>query len=165
MSRIGNQPLELPSGVTAVVDGGEVRINGPKGQLTQRLVDSALSIEIEDGINNLNPEFILNECLDGNVSQCAQVRRGNSGDLWIGSNVNSSGQVIALNDNLAIEEVENPPEVPVSLDHELPIGPGLALAAELLDGNDRLVGRGVGKIEEEPLLPAAVDELKRFSEH
>jgi outer membrane receptor protein involved in Fe transport len=62
-------------------------------------------IDIEDGINNLSPEFILNECLDGNESQCGLVRRGNSGDLWIGSNVQNSGQVVALNDNLAIEEV------------------------------------------------------------
>lgn len=64
------------------------------------------SIEIEEGINNLGPEFILNQCLDGNDSQCNDVRRGNAGDLWIGSNVDSSGRVSALNDNLAIETVE-----------------------------------------------------------
>ena len=62
-------------------------------------------VEIEKGIDNLTPNFILNECLDGNESQCAQVRRGAAGDLWIGSNVNSSGRVAALNDNLANEEV------------------------------------------------------------
>ena len=64
------------------------------------------SIEIEQGISNLSPEFILNECLDGNQTQCANVRRGRSGDLWIGSNVDTSGNVVALQDNLAIEEVE-----------------------------------------------------------
>ncbi len=62
-------------------------------------------IEIEKGIDNLNPEFILNECLDGNTSQCALVNRGNAGDLWIGSDVNNSGHIVALNDNLAIERV------------------------------------------------------------
>jgi len=64
------------------------------------------SIEIEQGIGNLTPEFILNECLDGNAAQCANVRRGNAGDLWIGSNVDTAGQVVALLDNLAIEKVE-----------------------------------------------------------
>ena len=64
------------------------------------------SIEIEQGISNLSPEFILNECLDGNTAQCANVRRGRTGDLWIGSNVDTSGNVVALQDNLAIEEVE-----------------------------------------------------------
>ncbi len=62
-------------------------------------------IEIELGISNQTPEFILNECLDGNTSQCADVNRGNAGDLWIGSNVNASGHIRALQDNLAIERV------------------------------------------------------------
>lgn len=63
-------------------------------------------IEIKEGIDNLTPEFILNECLDGNTSQCSLVRRGNAGDLWIGSDVNNSGRIQALNDNLAIERVK-----------------------------------------------------------
>ena len=63
-------------------------------------------IKIEDGINNLSPEFILTECLDGNDSQCALVKRSaGRGDLWIGSNVQSSGQIIALQDNLSVEQV------------------------------------------------------------
>ncbi len=62
-------------------------------------------VEIEQGIGNLTPEFILNECLDGNVSLCGQVRRGLPGDLWIGSDLGGSGHIVALADNLAIEEV------------------------------------------------------------
>lgn len=46
MSRIGNQPLELPAGVTAELSGNEVRVKGPKGQLTQALVPS-VSIQID----------------------------------------------------------------------------------------------------------------------
>jgi outer membrane receptor protein involved in Fe transport len=63
-------------------------------------------IKIEDGINNLGQEFILTECLDGNDSQCAKVQRGNNGDLWVGSNVNTSGKIIALQDNLSVERVK-----------------------------------------------------------
>lgn len=63
-------------------------------------------IKIEQGINNLNPEFILNECLDGDDTQCGKVRRGNLGTLWIGSDVNNSGRVVALQDNLATERVK-----------------------------------------------------------
>ena len=63
------------------------------------------NIRIKKGISNLTPEFILNECLDGNLNQCENVQRGAPGDLWIGSNVDSSGHIVALNDNLAIEEV------------------------------------------------------------
>jgi outer membrane receptor protein involved in Fe transport len=62
-------------------------------------------IKIEDGINNLDQEFILTECLDGNDSQCAKVQRGPNGDLWVGSSA-TSGRIIALQDNLAVEEVK-----------------------------------------------------------
>ncbi|RLQ22161.1 TonB-dependent receptor [Seongchinamella sediminis] len=77
------------------------------------------SIEIEKGISNLDPSFILDECLDGNDSQCAKVKRGRAGDLWIGSNVETSGNVVALNDNLAVEEVEG---WDVIADYSLDIG-------------------------------------------
>ncbi len=63
------------------------------------------NITIEEGISNLTPEFILNECLDGNMAQCENVKRGVPGDLWIGSDLRSSGHIVALQDNLAIEEV------------------------------------------------------------
>ncbi|TNE88622.1 MAG: 50S ribosomal protein L6 [Deltaproteobacteria bacterium] len=53
MSRIGNQPLELPAGVTLEVADGEVRVKGPKGQLTQALVPS-VAVQV-DG-NNVTVE-------------------------------------------------------------------------------------------------------------
>lgn len=37
MSRIGRKPVELPVGVVATIDQGEVRIKGPKGTLQQAL--------------------------------------------------------------------------------------------------------------------------------
>lgn len=64
------------------------------------------NVRIEQGISILTPEFILNECLDGDDSQCRLVKRSSArGDLWIGSEVDSSGHIVALNDNLAVEEV------------------------------------------------------------
>ena len=63
-------------------------------------------IKIEDGISNLSQEFILTECLGGDTAQCEKVQRGNNGDLWVGSNVETSGQIIALQDNLAVEQVK-----------------------------------------------------------
>ena len=34
MSRIGKKPVELPSGVTAVVTGQTIEVKGPKGVLS-----------------------------------------------------------------------------------------------------------------------------------
>ena len=37
MSRIGRQPIVVPSGVTVAIEPGEVRVNGPKGELSERI--------------------------------------------------------------------------------------------------------------------------------
>ncbi|MFV0278573.1 MAG: TonB-dependent receptor plug domain-containing protein [Parahaliea sp.] len=77
------------------------------------------TIEIEKGIDNLGPEFILSECLIGNAAMCQYVKRGPLGDLWLGSDVNSSGHIVALNDNLAKEEVEG---IDITVDYLVDIG-------------------------------------------
>src|SRR3569623_166666 len=50
MSRIGKKPVPLPQGVTANVDGKSVRVKGPKGELSLRLVDEVEASVGEDGI-------------------------------------------------------------------------------------------------------------------
>lgn len=47
MSRIGNQPVPLPKGVTFEIAEGEMRVKGPKGALSRRLVDG-VSFKTED---------------------------------------------------------------------------------------------------------------------
>jgi large subunit ribosomal protein L6 len=37
MSRIGRQPIAVPSGVTVAIDPEVVRVNGPKGELSERI--------------------------------------------------------------------------------------------------------------------------------
>ena len=35
MSRVGNQPIDLPAGVDVQIDGQQVTVKGPRGELTQ----------------------------------------------------------------------------------------------------------------------------------
>src|SRR5262249_18917967 len=37
MSRIGKQPIPVPSGVTVSIEPESVRVNGPQGELTERV--------------------------------------------------------------------------------------------------------------------------------
>lgn len=46
MSRIGKNPIAIPSGVTVEVNNGVVTVKGKKGQLTQDFAD--ISVKIED---------------------------------------------------------------------------------------------------------------------
>ena len=49
MSRIGKAPITIPLGVEITVEGGEVKVNGPKGQLSQN-IGSEIIASIEEGI-------------------------------------------------------------------------------------------------------------------
>lgn len=52
MSRIGKLPIELPSGVTITVDDDVVSVTGPKGALTQQLLEG-ITVDISDGVCNV----------------------------------------------------------------------------------------------------------------
>jgi large subunit ribosomal protein L6 len=49
MSRIGKQPVEIPSGVDVVVDGTRVAVTGPRGSLEQRF-HQEIKIVKDDGV-------------------------------------------------------------------------------------------------------------------
>ena len=48
MSRIGKHPISVPSGVDVTVDGQDVRVKGPKGELSL-VIASPISASLEDG--------------------------------------------------------------------------------------------------------------------
>lgn len=52
MSRIGNAPIDIPSGVEIKVENGLVTVKGPKGVLTQD-IDNCITVEVEDKVVNV----------------------------------------------------------------------------------------------------------------
>ena len=54
MSRIGKKPVELPSGVTATLDGQTVEVKGPKGTHTFTATDD-VTIAVEDNAVSITP--------------------------------------------------------------------------------------------------------------
>ena len=49
MSRVGNAPIELPSGVEVSPGDGVVEVKGPKGSLTQ-VIDPTIQVSVDDGV-------------------------------------------------------------------------------------------------------------------
>jgi len=49
MSRIGKNPVTIPSGVEVKIDGGNIHAKGPKGELNQAFDTNAVSIKVEEG--------------------------------------------------------------------------------------------------------------------
>ncbi|WP_099321612.1 50S ribosomal protein L6 [Anaerococcus sp. Marseille-P3625] len=50
MSRIGKQPIDIPSGVTVAIEGNTIKVEGPKGKLTQ---DFPKTIEVTEEDNQI----------------------------------------------------------------------------------------------------------------
>lgn len=48
MSRVGKQPVVIPKGVTVDVNPDQIKVKGPKGELTQRFVAN-IGASVEDG--------------------------------------------------------------------------------------------------------------------
>lgn len=48
MSRIGKQPVAIPNGVTVTVEGQDVKVKGPKGEVDSRL-PVEISARVDDG--------------------------------------------------------------------------------------------------------------------
>jgi large subunit ribosomal protein L6 len=49
MSRIGKLPVAVPNGVDVTIGDGEVRVKGPKGELSQSILSDAVSVKMEGG--------------------------------------------------------------------------------------------------------------------
>jgi large subunit ribosomal protein L6 len=49
MSRIGNAPIEVPSGVDVTIDGSTVTVKGAKGQLSRTFSDR-ITVTLDDGV-------------------------------------------------------------------------------------------------------------------
>jgi len=50
MSRIGRKPIAVPGGVEITIDGAEVRVKGPKGELSHVLAEPITAERGEDGL-------------------------------------------------------------------------------------------------------------------
>jgi large subunit ribosomal protein L6 len=49
MSRIGKKPIDIPSGVEIDIKPGEIRVKGPKGELTQ-VISHEMTVKAGDGV-------------------------------------------------------------------------------------------------------------------
>jgi large subunit ribosomal protein L6 len=51
MSRIGKKPIVVPKGVTVTINGHDVAVKGPKGELKLTLVEDVIAEQDADGIS------------------------------------------------------------------------------------------------------------------
>jgi len=54
MSRIGKKPVPLPKGVTAIIEGGNVSVKGPKGEMKVKVVPA---LQVSAGCDRSDATF------------------------------------------------------------------------------------------------------------
>ena len=119
MSRIGNQPIEIPDGVYVNISGSEVTVKGPKGELSGAFSKDINITESDGNVLVTRPSdeaehkafhgltrSLLANMVDG-------VNRGFEKDLelvGVGYRVQQTGKGITLNVMLSHTVVIQPPE-------------------------------------------------------
>lgn len=53
MSRIGRMHIDVPAGVTVTFTDGVVKVKGPKGELSQKIADKNINVEINGAVINV----------------------------------------------------------------------------------------------------------------
>ncbi len=53
MSRVGNNPINLPAGVEVNFTGESITVKGPKGELTQE-IKKGIEVNVEEGVLNVS---------------------------------------------------------------------------------------------------------------
>ena len=119
MSRIGNQPIQIPDGVNVDISGSEVTVKGPKGELSGAFSKDINITESDGNVLVTRPSdeaehkafhgltrSLLANMVDG-------VNRGFEKDLelvGVGYRVQQTGKGITLNVMLSHTVVIQPPE-------------------------------------------------------
>lgn len=106
MSRIGRKPITVPSGVDVVVDGGVVKVKGPKGSLSRKIAHG-VSFEREGDVirvvraNNSGPVRAAHGLMRALVANMVLgVTKGFSKELEIigvGYKAETKGRTLVMN--------------------------------------------------------------------
>jgi len=105
MSRIGKNPIAIPSGVEVKIDGTLVTVKGAKGELTQE-IDSCVSLSIEDGTITLTRESdapdhrskhgLYRALINNMIVGVSEGYKKEMEVVGVGYRANANGQVLEL---------------------------------------------------------------------
>ena len=173
MSRIGNLPVSLPSGVTAdVTDDNTVNLKGPLGELSV-YVDKEIKVEVEDNTVNVKrpSESKKHKSLHGLYralinNAVVGVSEGYTKQLelvGVGYRAEAKGQILELSVGLSHDIViELPDEIKVEAKTERRSNPVITLTSV----DKQLIGHVAAKIRSlRPPEPYKGKGIKFVGEH
>jgi large subunit ribosomal protein L6 len=152
MSRIGKNPITIPSGIEVKMDGNVVSVKGPKGTLTQD-IDSCVNLSIEDGVITFSRESdapshrakhgLYRSLVNNMIVGVSEGYKKEMEIVGVGYRATATGQILELALGYSHPIViEVPSEIKVSADTQK----GKAPVVTLESYDKQLVGQVAAKI-------------------
>lgn len=129
MSRVGNQPIEIPAGVTVMVDNNGITASGPKGTLKQSPMkgvkvatnlDKILVNPINDEAPNRAKQGLMRQLISNMVEGVSKGFERKLEVNGVGYRVSAQGQELKFNLGFSHDVIYKVPEgVNVSVDQNI----------------------------------------------
>ena len=108
MSRVANNPVNLPKGVEVNINGSSVSVKGGKGTMEMTLTDG-ISIDVNDGVAQITYDFDTNRAMAGTTRALLNNLVVGVSDGWekklvlngVGYRAKASGKTVNLNVGLS----------------------------------------------------------------
>ncbi len=138
MSRIGRLPIDVPANVTVTIDGQNVAVKGPKGELALT-VASPIEVKLEDA------QVLVTRPDDERESRSLHgLTRTLIANQIIGVTEGYSKSLEVVGTGYRVAAKGSSVEFALGLSHSLTVGPPAGITFEV-EGNNKLHVRGIDK--------------------
>ena len=138
MSRIGRMPIDIPAGVTVTIDGQDVAVKGPKGDLSLRVKEPIVAEMVENQIVVTRP----NDERDSRSLHGLTRTLINNQIIGVTQGFQKSLQVVGTGYRLASKG--QGVELQLGFSHSITVEPPAGITFTV-EGNDKLTVSGISK--------------------
>ena len=138
MSRIGRMPIDIPAGVTVTIDGQDVAVKGPKGDLSLRIKEPIVAEMVENQIVVTRPD----DERDSRSLHGLTRTLINNQIIGVTEGFQKSLQVVGTGYRLASKG--QGVELQLGFSHSITVEPPAGITFTV-EGNDKLTVSGISK--------------------
>ena len=138
MSRIGRLPIDIPAGVTVSVDGRQVAVKGPKGELTLA-VAAPIEVSVDDG------QVVVTRPDDERESRSLHgLTRTLIANQIVGVTEGYAKSLEVVGTGYRVQAKGSSVEFALGYSHSITVDPPAGITFEV-EGNNKLHVRGIDK--------------------
>jgi len=138
MSRIGRMPIDVPAGVTVTIDGQDVAVKGPKGELSLT-VANPIEVALEEG------QVLVSRPDDERASRSLHgLTRTLIANQIIGVTEGYTKSLEVVGTGYRVQSKGSGVEFALGFSHSITVEPPAGISFEV-EGNNKLTVKGIDK--------------------